>query len=409
MKASLFVLLLAVGSASAQNEIIIDNPQAEFTGSWTPGNSSKDRYGADYRAAGCVAGEATATAIYHPDIVIAGKYDVEVSYPKGGNRSTKALWTVTSADGTTTATVNQQQKGGEWVRIASGVKFNVGKSGFIQLANNTGEDQETPAGRPVVLADAVRLVRSVSSAVASNNSSSDVSSGSKKLVRTSTTRADQNWVHSLKASADGDGSVTISPDQAGYAANDLVELTAHPKHGLVFAGWVGDITSLDNPLKVRMTNNISVTAEFLPAATGVIMEVSDAVFEGQWTTNQQAWSGARSVQYQFSPTHTGATAAATYQPKLAKAGLYDIYIWYMNGQNRATNAQWEISCKTGKFTVPMNQRDSGRDWVLLSSGKEFDAGAQGYVRLSNNADPIPGVVVADAVAFVYAGPTDPVR
>ena len=131
-------------------EIILDNTQATFTGSWTTNNISTDKYGADYAFATAVAGAPTATATFRPNIITPGKYDVYVWYPQGANRANNAPYTLSYNGGDTTSFVNQQAQGGGWVLIGSDLEFARGTQGFVRLANN--------ANPAVVIADAVRFV-----------------------------------------------------------------------------------------------------------------------------------------------------------------------------------------------------------------------------------------------------------
>ena len=63
----------------------------------------------------------------------------------------------------------------------------------------------------------------------------------------------------------GGGLVTRDPDLANYACGQLVNLTAVDQPGWAFAGWSGDVVSLDNPLAVTMAGALSLTATFVPA------------------------------------------------------------------------------------------------------------------------------------------------
>ncbi len=134
-------------------QILLDNAQATYIGTWSTGTSSTDKYGSDYRYVLGVSGTATHTATYRPNIPANGIYDVYIWYPQGSNRASNAPWTVSSASGTTTVNVNQQINGGTWVLIASGRSFNAGTTGYVRLSNSIGSTT------PVVMADAVRLIR----------------------------------------------------------------------------------------------------------------------------------------------------------------------------------------------------------------------------------------------------------
>ena len=130
--------------------VIQDNPSATFTGDWTEGTLSTDKYSTNYYFATTVGGAATATATWRPNITTPGKYDVYAWYPQGGNRAPNAPYLVAYNGGSVNVPVNQQAGGGAWQLIASNIEFAKGTNGFVRLANN--------AGASVVIADAVRFV-----------------------------------------------------------------------------------------------------------------------------------------------------------------------------------------------------------------------------------------------------------
>lgn len=129
--------------------LILDNPAATFTGDWTVGSSSPDKFSTNYHFATSVAGAATATATWRPNITTPGKYDVSIWYPEGGNRANNAPFQISFHGGTTNIAINQQTGGGGWRLIASNIEFAKGTSGFVRLGNN--------ANATVVLADAVKF------------------------------------------------------------------------------------------------------------------------------------------------------------------------------------------------------------------------------------------------------------
>ncbi len=86
------------------------------------------------------------------------------------------------------------------------------------------------------------------------------------------------------------GHVQAEPAQAVYARNASVLLTATPKPGYVFAGWIGQglgsSVALDlNPLPLLMHANREVTAIFLPDAPILISRIADL----QKIGNDPAW------------------------------------------------------------------------------------------------------------------------
>lgn len=131
-------------------ESILDNPSATFTGDWTEGTMSTDKYSTNYRFASTVSGAPTATATWRPKLETPGDYDVFVWYPQGANRANNASYLISFDGGTTNVLVNQQSGGGGWRLLATGLNFAQGTNGFVRLGNN--------ANPSVVLADAVRFV-----------------------------------------------------------------------------------------------------------------------------------------------------------------------------------------------------------------------------------------------------------
>ena len=140
---------LTMTTGGGGTEIIIDNPSATYTGTWSTGTSSTDKYGSDYRYATTATSE-TATAKWTPNIGTAGNYNVYVWYPQGTNRSSKAPYTVYWNGGSQTYNVNQQANGGKWNLLASAKPFVTGTSQYTKLGNGTSETSK------VVMADAVR-------------------------------------------------------------------------------------------------------------------------------------------------------------------------------------------------------------------------------------------------------------
>jgi uncharacterized lipoprotein YddW (UPF0748 family) len=135
-------------------ELIIDNPEAGYSGAWTLGTTATDKYSASYHFAGTVSGNATATATFRPTIFTPGQYDVYLWHSQGSNRSTNALVEIVSDTGPAVRRINQSGNGGTWQLLASRKHFAAGTNGFVRLSNSTGESGK------VVIADAVRWVYS---------------------------------------------------------------------------------------------------------------------------------------------------------------------------------------------------------------------------------------------------------
>lgn len=211
--------------------------------------------------------------------------------------------------------------------------------------------------------------------------------------------------YSLTPSINGPGTVSKDPDQASYAAGSTVTLTATPSANAMFVNWTGDALSFENPLTLTMDGNMNIVANFsgLGEVDDIIIDNSDssATFVGSWQTGTSS-TDKFGANYHFASTALGGTSNVTYRPLIATAGNYDVFIWYPQGSNRATNCPWTVVYDGGSTNVAVNQISNGGKWVLIASAKPFAVGLGGYVQLSNDSTQLGKVVMADAVKFVYS-------
>jgi uncharacterized repeat protein (TIGR02543 family) len=73
--------------------------------------------------------------------------------------------------------------------------------------------------------------------------------------------------YNLTVDTVGGGTVTIIPDQTGYAPDTLVTLTPVADPGWVFSGWSGDASGSDDPLEITMDGDKTITATFVGEKT----------------------------------------------------------------------------------------------------------------------------------------------
>jgi hypothetical protein len=139
-------------SFATAGELILDNTEATFTGTWSTGTSAPDKYGADYRFATVSTNGSTGSALFTPVVATRGNYDVFIWYPAGGNRTTNAQVTVYYLAGNVTTRVNQELGGGAWLQVGTNLAFAAGTGGFVRVSNSASDESQ------VVMADAVRFV-----------------------------------------------------------------------------------------------------------------------------------------------------------------------------------------------------------------------------------------------------------
>jgi len=355
-------------------DIILDNTNAAvtFTGLWETGSATAGKYGPDYRFAVTAVG-GLSNAVFRPYIYNSGYYDVYVWYASGSNRATNAPWSIVYDGGSVTVPVNQVVNGGTWVSIGTAIPFVQGTNGYVMLSNDTGYPGK------VVMADAVRF--------------------------TYVGPLETNLT--LTATATAGGAVYKHPDQATYERNSVVTLVAAPVLGWNFSGWSGGATGTDNPLTVTLATSLTITANFTSTVPELIVDNTNAVFGGTWTTSTA--SDDFQANYRYASTKTGtANATATFTPTITTAGNYDVYVWYptLSSNRRSAAVPHLVSYNGGTANVIVSQQSGFGSWQLIASDRPFAAGTSGFVQLANNTGETSRRVAADAVRWVYSGNQD---
>lgn len=136
--------------------------------------------------------------------------------------------------------------------------------------------------------------------------------------------------------------------------------------------------------------------------TFVVVENGGAGYaeSGTWTTSSSF--GYHGADSRFATVGTGATA--TFTPNLPLQGEYDVYAWYVSGTNRNASTTYNVNHAIGMQTYSVNQTANGGRWNLLGR-HPFRAGASGNVVMQSTGADATKVVIADAVQWIYRGPT----
>jgi len=334
----------------APSDIIVDDVNANFVGTWTSSSTISGYYGSGYRYH--AAGTGANTATWSFNIPTAGSWQVYARWTSGSDRATNAKYTIYHASGSTLVQVNQEINGGSWQYLGT-YSFNVGAYS-VRLSDNANE---------IVIADAIRLVSS-------------------------------SATYSLKVNVVGSGSVTKSPDQPSYASGIVVTLTASPEAGCVFNGWSGALTGNANPATITMNGAKTVAATFTTLPSEIIVDDVNAVFVGTWTSSSSP-SGYFGSGYRYHTSGTGANTA-TWSFNIPTAGSWQVFARWTSGTNRATMAKYTVNYAGGSTVVQVNQQTNGGVWFSLGVFS-FNVGTRSVV-LSDNADGY--VVIADAVKLV---------
>lgn len=333
-------------------DLIVDNPQAAFAGTWSTGTSATDKYGSDYRTVGSVSGSATATATFTPNFSTTGFYDVYVWTPTF-SRGSSATPVQIAGNGTNIAlTINQSAGSAGWLLIASNVPFAQGTNGFVRFANNTGL-----TGNKDVGADAVRWAYSLM-----QNTTPPVIVSQPTNV---TTVAGANVGFAVALT--GSGPMTCQWRRNGVnlagATNDLLSLPAVQSgdagnYSIVAANAVGSVTSVVATLTV-----------LLPPAI-VAAPTNQTVLAGAPVTFAATASGSGNLFYQWrrdGAPIAGATASSYFiaSAQAAHAGIYDVVVTNTVGSILSSGATLKVSVPPQLSTVQLQA--GGVDFQLAGT------------------------------------------
>ena len=215
-----------------ESDLIVDNPQATLVGQWILGTASTDKYGSSYLYAGTVAGTPTVQAYFTPMITYAGKYNVFMWSPGGSTRTTNAAASIVFSGGTTNISVDQTPMDGGWRLLARGKDFVEGTSGYVRLANNSGETNK------LLIADAVRFALVLPPAFIQQPQNQTVKPGeSAKFVALATgTGLSYQWLFNGATIAGAKGAIYTIPvarlrDAGSYSvvvSNEVTSITSSP-------------------------------------------------------------------------------------------------------------------------------------------------------------------------------------
>ncbi len=123
-------------------------------------------------------------------------------------------------------------------------------------------------------------------------------------------------------------------------------------------------------------------------------------FTGSWSnsTSTVFFGSAGDVPFRFATSSLTETAVAKYQPNITAAGFYPVYTWALAGANRVADQLYRVVHSGGATEVTINHQRIGGGPVYLGT-YYFNAGASGYVEISNKSATAGGVVVADMIRF----------
>jgi hypothetical protein len=418
-------------STSQLYEVVVDNPDAVFEGTWTTG-SNTDQYGDSVQWNLIADPKLDSTATWRPDIPYSGQYSVYAWWTVHSNRATDAPYTIYYNGGSATVDVNQEINGGKWNYLGT-YPFAEGTSGYVVLSDDSDQ-----AGQ-YVIADAVKFLIGPQGIhapkVIGDNSTYGyyaTGHGAHDLVQclhchdASVTHIDHDartydagvsdYCDSYRLNEiDGQPGLDVPRSSGGALANwrdFALCFECHDRYAVIGATW-DDIsktnfwdadTSPNNShwYHLGMGNNIydsdydstTDSAPSCPTCHNVHgSPTGPMIRHGELISPYGTTSYVPSFNFYYLIAGDG-SATATFTAT-GLSGIYDVYAWWTAHPNRATNAKYIINHDGGVAEVIKDQEQNGGQWNLL--GRYDFNGIDDYVVLTS--DGANEYIMADAVGW----------
>lgn len=144
------------------------------------------------------------------------------------------------------------------------------------------------------------------------------------------------------------------------------------------------------------------------STNGVIMDQSSL---GTSNSGASGWTaGANAGGWNGDYWHDQSTGKGnkwvTYTPTLPTNGTYEVYLWWVESSNRATNTPVDVIHAAGTNRVLVNQRVSSSGWFKIMT-TNFNAGTSGKVTIRNDNTEAGTYCIADGVRFLGIGGAAP--
>ncbi len=214
------------------------------------------------------------------------------------------------------------------------------------------------------------------------------------------------------------GKILYTAAGHGFTAANTVDGDWSTQRGLT-NGMVEDMGNFDQMTQfVHYAWNAGATiAPTRPVGhqpSEVVMDNTSAgvTFSGTWnnggagvasgTVTFFSLTGASpTARYREAQSASTETAVAKYTPNLPQAGFYPVYTWVSNSSahvnNNLPDQLYRVTHTGGQTEVKVDHRKVGKGWVYLGT-YHFDAGASGYVEISNRSTSA-GRAIADGIRF----------
>lgn len=352
-------------AAVAVPDVVIDQDNANntggntiaYTGAWTSTAGSAYLGTFQYASGVFTLGTPTRTARFIPNVGTAGNYNVYASWASsaaGGNRATNAPFRIYNGSVSTTR-VNQEANGNSFQLLASGVYFQAGTAGYVELGN----DVTASAGGDIVVADAVKLVY-----VPPLPSAPSIAAQPQDLTVT------QGNTATFTVVASGTGPLAYQWKHAGTnipgaIASSYEKINVQPADAGSYSVTITNIAGLSNSMNATLTVNVPAIITSQPQSTNVIAGATVTF------TVVAAGFPAPAYQWRFNGTNLAGATGTSYtrsNVQLDDAGNYSVIVSNVAASVTSDDAVLTIFLPTPPVIDSIEMLADGRARLQISGG-----------------------------------------
>jgi hypothetical protein len=166
------------------------------------------------------------------------------------------------------------------------------------------------------------------------------------------------------------------------------------------------VTGVNNTSPCDTGGQESTNSNVVMGIPSVIVDdtnLNNVTIVGTWISGNTGYAYYGTNYLEDGDTGNVGGKSVTFTPELPVTGLYDVYMRWTTGTNRATNAPIQIVDATGATnTLYANEQLSDGVWWVYLGTYNFNAGNTGSVTILDNG--ANGYVIANATEFVYTAP-----
>jgi hypothetical protein len=422
-------------------EIIVDNHEAAFVGTWPVSVVAGNYYGYDYQYH--VAGDGSNTATWTPNIPETDDYNVYAWWNSYRGKATNAPYLISYNGGSEIKEVTQKSRSATWTYFGT-YNFTTGVTGYIQLSDNANDS---------VVADAVKVANGTfaPNVVGDNSTYGFYVTGHKinclnchdaikkhidNLQRTydvdeDTSAVNHSYCDSYRLSEVGNKPAMVIPrastDPRTSWADFALCFDCHNRNDLLVQPIPSDLTEphtnfWDSEASTYIGNaheyHLSFGYRFDSDWDHVLDSTPSCVTchnvhgspskvmirHGELISTPGTTDKVPALNFMYLVPWTIPPATATWTSPSLAGGNYDVYAWLPSDavDNHARDALYVVSHDgpaPNPSQVTIDQRQDGGVWAHLGN-YAYNSGSIGSVVLDNSFDKtLADVVVADAVRW----------